>query len=317
MKHFAITALVAVSLCGGQQSVWKEMSPMPEPRSGYVAGSIRGRLVLAGGTYWDGDNKIWSRRTDFFDPDKNKWISGPDLPSPLGDAAAVSHDGRMYVFGGGSDGAVGNSALVFDGAKWSAAPRWDLPAGRIYAVATAAAGRIFVVGGLAKAGDIANAETTVWSRPIENGAAPWTTHAAIPGPRRSNFGLAASNGKLFLFGGVTATTSGFANLDDAFEYDPGADRWKALPRLPVARRAWFALAAGRRILLYGGYTNTFETDIFEIDAATGAASLAGSLLKGVADARFVLVDDAVISAGGESGPKIRAPWTILSKTGRR
>jgi hypothetical protein len=183
----------------------------------------------------------------------------------------------------------------------------------MYAVAVISGERVFVVGGLAKTGDIANAETTVWSRPIAGTQAPWTTHAAIPGPRRSNFALAASGGKLYLFGGVMASGSGFANRDDAYEYDPQMDRWKALPRLPVARRAWFALEAAGRIWLYGGYTNTFETDIFEIDPATGVASRAGALPKGVADARFAVVGDAVISAGGESGPKIRAPWTILSK----
>jgi N-acetylneuraminic acid mutarotase len=138
---------------------------------------------------------------------------------------------------------------------------------------------------------------------------------ARPDPRAApiNFSLAASNGKLYLFGGVTATSSGLANLDDAFEYDPLTDRWKALPRLPVARRAWWALEAGGRIRLYGGYTDTFATDIFEIDPGAGAAKPAGSLPNGVAEARFVLVEGSVISAGGESGPKIRAPWTILSK----
>jgi N-acetylneuraminic acid mutarotase len=316
MRAVVVNTLAALSLCWGQTSMWKEMSPMPEPRAGYVAGAIDRRFVLAGGTYWHADKKIWSNRTDFFDPVANQWTAGPDLPSALGDAAAISYNGKMYVFGGGAEGAVVKSALVFNGSKWSAAPEWDLPARRIYPVATVMAGRVFIAGGLTKAGDIAHAETTMWSRSLSKPEKDWKTHAAIPSPRRSNFALAAANGKIFLFGGVTETDSGYTNLDDAFEYDPAADRWKALPRLPVARRAWFALEVAGRIRLYGGYTNTFEKDIFRIDLATGAASLDGSLLNGVADARFVLIGDTVISAGGESGPKIRAPWTIVTKVAR-
>ena len=67
---------------------WRESTPMPEPRSGYAAGALDGRLVLAGGTYWEGTKGNWTKKiftpaTHAFDPVSQQWQKLPDAPVPF------------------------------------------------------------------------------------------------------------------------------------------------------------------------------------------------------------------------------------------
>lgn len=298
----------------GENIVWEEMNPMPLPRAGYIAGVVGERLLLAGGTYWEGDRKRWSNRTDFFDPVGNQWVAGADLPTPRADAACAVHSDKLYVFGGGAEGQATADALIFNGKQWTSAETLRLPAARIYPVAALLGDRVFVIGGLSVAGDYATAETTVWSLPLLGPARQtWTVHESLPGPKRSHFALASHRGRLYVFGGMTAKGSGFENLDDAYEFDPSANRWKQLPRLPVARRAWWGMNVSDGICLFGGYTDKFESEIFHFNPASGQTTLHSLLPRGVADAKFFPIRNTLMSAGGESGHRIRAPWALVGR----
>ncbi|HWQ55003.1 MAG TPA: kelch repeat-containing protein [Bryobacteraceae bacterium] len=284
---------------------WRERAPMPLPRAGYIAGVVGKTLALAGGSYWEGDRKLWSARTDFFDPARNEWRPGPALPAPRSDAACVVLGDALYVFGGGANGAVTSSALRLRDGAWEALP-YGLPAPRLYPVAAAIGDTIYVLGGLSKAGDYGSADRTMWAR--ERGA--WKTMPPLPGPARFSQALAAAGGKLYLFGGATTEGGALRNLDDAWEYDPAAGTWRELPRLPVARRAWWAVPDGARILLLGGYTSDFASEIFSFDPQAKTLSTAGSLPHALADAKFFVIGKRLVGAGGESGNRIRGIWTL-------
>jgi hypothetical protein len=120
-----------------------------------------------------------------------------------------------------------------------------------------------------------------------------------------------------VFGGVTMDGSALHNLDDAYMYDPGSQTWSTLTALPVARRAWWAQTVRNRILILGGYTADFTAEILEFDPATGMASKTDSTLPHpLADAKFVLAGKRLLAAGGESGVKVRAVWTIEGNAAR-
>lgn len=278
---------------------------MPLPRAGYIAGVVGKTLAVAGGSYWEGDRKLWSDRTDFFDPARNEWRSGPALPARRSDAACVVLDDALYVFGGGADGAIISSALRLRNGAWETLP-YSLPAPRLYPVAAAIGKTIYVLGGLSKAGDYGSAEKTMWARERD----VWKTLPPLPGPARFSQAVAAAGGKLYLFGGATMESGTLRNLDDAWEYDPKAGTWRELPRLPVARRAWWAVANSTRILLLGGYTGDFASDIFSFDPQPGTLRAAGSLPHGLADAKFFVIGKRLVGAGGESGNRIRGIWTL-------
>lgn len=300
--------LAGVSWGAGDEVKWAEVRGMPLPRAGYMAGTDGRRLLLAGGTYWEGGTKKWSSRADWYDPEKDVWQPAPSLPFPVGDAASVSFGGRVFVLGGGADGAVSGDTLVLEDGAWRKLESWSLPAPRLYPVSAVLDGRVYVVGGLAAAGDYAHATATVWSRRLD-GEEGWRRHAPIPGPGRAHFALAPYRGRLYLFGGMTEADGQFVNLAGALEYDPAVEKWRALPDAPVARRAWGAAPWQGRILLLGGYSEDFSGQVYSFDPRTARYTLSGTLPRPVADARFVRAAGKLLTAGGESGPKIRAPWT--------
>ncbi len=286
---------------------WRERAPMPRPRAGLIQGAVGSRMVVAGGSYWENDRKFRSDRTDLFEPATNQWLAGPALPSPRSDAACTVVGETLYVFGGGHDGEPTDDVLAFRGGAWEIV-HLKLPAPRINGFAATLGGWVYVVGGVVPAGGPSAISSTIWSwDPASTDG--FREHAPIPGRARMSFGLAGHADRIYLFGGFGDSGSDDDNLDEVLSFDPAADRWTVLPPLPVARRAWWAQSVGDAILLLGGYTGGFETDIYAFDPATATAELAGVLPHGLADSKFVQIGSHLVTAGGESGNRLRAPWT--------
>src|SRR5436309_1054824 len=64
-------------------------------------------------------------------------------------------------------------------------------------------------------------------------------------------------GKIYAFGGFVLPPSGpaaWAPIDNAWEYDPASDTWKALASLPTKRGSPVAAAVGDKIYVIGGAT---------------------------------------------------------------
>src|ERR1700693_553430 len=64
-------------------------------------------------------------------------------------------------------------------------------------------------------------------------------------------------GRIYAFGGFVLPASGpaaWAPIDNAWEYDPAADSWKALAPMPTKRGSPVAAAVGDRIYVIGGAT---------------------------------------------------------------
>ena len=67
--------------------------------------------------------------------------------------------------------------------------------------------------------------------------------------------VAELNGKIYVFGGFVLPASGPAAwqpIDNAFEYDPATDSWKALAPMPTKRGAAGAVAVGGKLYVIGG-----------------------------------------------------------------
>lgn len=63
------------------------------------------------------------------------------------------------------------------------------------------------------------------------------------------------NGKIYVFGGFVPPTSGppaWQPIDNAWEYDPANDTWKALAPMPTKRGSAVAAAVGGKIYVIGG-----------------------------------------------------------------
>jgi N-acetylneuraminic acid mutarotase len=69
--------------------------------------------------------------------------------------------------------------------------------------------------------------------------------------------IAELGGKIYAFGGFVLPASGPAAwqpIDNAFEYDPATDNWKALAPMPTKRAAAVAAAVGGKLYVIGGAT---------------------------------------------------------------
>ena len=79
--------------------------------------------------------------------------------------------------------------------------------------------------------------------------------------------------------------------------------------MPVATRAWAAVAVQNSILLLGGYTDRFVATVLNFSPRSKKMQHSGRLPHGLADARFLQIGERLYVTGGESGMKVRSPGT--------
>jgi N-acetylneuraminic acid mutarotase len=135
---------------------------------------------------------------------------------------------------------------------WKKGAPFPQPDEELYGVALN--GKMYVIGGWddGKAGGV-NYE-------YDPATDKWAKKQPMPRPAH-HAALAAANGKIYVMGGFvvpkdTAVPVGAAwePIDNAWEYDPGADSWKSLPPLPGKRGSALAAEVGGKIYVIGGAT---------------------------------------------------------------
>ena len=97
----------------------------------------------------------------------------------------------------------------------------------------------------------------------------WTKKKPIPVPVHHQ-AQTEYNGKIYVFGGCQRPLSGpgmngWEPVDNAWEYDPAADAWRALAPMPIKRCSAVAEEVGGKIYVIGGATimeNSGETALF-------------------------------------------------------
>src|SRR5262249_51795754 len=133
------------------------------------------------------------------------------------------------------------SAVFAQGAWKNVAP---FPEPREELLGAAAGGKLYVFAGLIPlwkpAGVVYEYDPT---------SDKWTKKKPMALPSH-HVALASYNNKIYAFGGFVYPTSGGAAwvpIDNAWEYDPAQDSWKALAAMPIKRGAASAAVVGDRI----------------------------------------------------------------------
>lgn len=286
---------------------WKERADLPAPRAGYVAGVWDSKLVIAGGTHWEGDRKIWTDRTDLFDPATNIWSPGSPLPAPRSDCACATIGGMIYAFGGVVADAVSKDVVAFDGRSWKSFG--EIPVALMYAGTAVVGDTVYLLGGLTTFGELTSASTGLY---CWQPGGEWQPLAPFPGTPRAGAAVTAVDGKLYVFGGIhmAESTRDLHNLGDAWSFDPSDNHWTPGPALPVRRRAWGAVEVDHGALILGGYTDAFSNEVFHFNPQTNQFTRMADLPHALADAKYFRIGQSVFTAGGESGIKIRGAWTF-------
>lgn len=137
--------------------------------------------------------------------------------------------------------------------KW--ATRAPMPSSRTEVAAVELAGKIYVIGGFGKSGDLVEEFD-----PATNG---WRSRASLPVPLH-HVGAVAAGGKIYVIGGYSGRWDAVNTL---YEYDPAADRWRARAPMPTARGALAVGIVGEKIFAVGGVghdrTNTGANEEYD------------------------------------------------------
>ena len=172
----------------------------------------------------------------------SRWSTSLALPEPLSQMAASSFENNLYLIGGKTTQGTSGQTLCYN----PAVGRWENRAAKPTPVSSAQGAvigeKIYVPGGRLADGrpsdilEIYDLRQDLWSKGANLPAA------------RSDYALAASEGKLYLFGGW----DGQEYTSDVYSYDPQSDTWSKRSPLPgkVGQAAAATLEDG--IYLIGG-----------------------------------------------------------------
>ncbi len=129
--------------------------------------------------------------------------------------------------------------------KWQSMARFPEPSQEIGG--TAVNGKVYIFGGLS---EVPKGLVGEYDAATEK----WAKKKPMPLPAH-HVAVAATGGKLYLFGGGSMSErypGNWVPINNAWEYDPAADSWKALPPMPTARGAAVAAVVGNKIYVIGG-----------------------------------------------------------------
>ncbi|MBC8249799.1 MAG: hypothetical protein H8E90_08990, partial [Anaerolineales bacterium] len=272
-----------VNPIGGPEG-WNSRTSLPVGREGGFAVIIGNRIYVGQGLSAFGDDSfhfIYHIPTDTW-----HWAA----PAPIGRAEVTGVcaeeeeqgqvQGKVFVFGGRSGGAVLDNVLVYDPLtdSWSArapmpTPRVGMGAAWVPPQNPGDPSLIYVIGG--RDGTIPHSGTpldVVEAYDVNTGI--WSTMAPLPIPMMDVYSTVyySDTHKIFVIGGYDGT-----NVSDVVQiYDVASDSWTMGASMPTPRSNLLAGLCEGRIHAIGGYDGTNEFAVNEAyDPATNTWSTAG------------------------------------------
>jgi DNA-binding CsgD family transcriptional regulator len=173
----------------------------------------------------------------------SRWSEVSSLPAGRSGMAAAVYEGALYVIGGETAQGTTSAVLRYRASPggWETLAEKPTPVSDVQAVVVGE--RIFVPGGK-DAGGKAVKTFEVYLPRLNK----WEQLAPLPAAL-SGYALAASEGRLYLFGGWDGDVYSAA----VYSYDPAANTWQMRTALPSARAFAAAVLVEGRIYIAGGF----------------------------------------------------------------
>ena len=202
------------------------------------------------------------RPVNMYDPQTQRWSSGPAPPFQMHHVQAVTYDGDIYVVGAWSDDYPRENGLshvyIYDTDRDEWRQGAPIPPGRRRGAAGAVVreGTIYVVGGIV-GGHGPHATAVPWFDAFDPETGEWTALRDRPAPHaRDHFQAALVNDKLVVLGGRDSGVEGFidSTLSAVDVYDFQAGRWSTWDDapLPTERAGCTATVRGDEVIVTGG-----------------------------------------------------------------
>jgi N-acetylneuraminic acid mutarotase len=129
----------------------------------------------------------------------------------------------------------------------------------------------------------------------------WLMLASLNEPRQE-VGVAELDGRIYVAGGFRQDRS---TADTVEVYDPQANVWRIIERMPVAVHHPAAAAIGGKLYVLGGYAGQNPTDALQVyDPAEGEWTLGAPLPVARGALIAAVVEDKIYAVGGARGPAV-------------
>lgn len=175
------TILLALALNAGLISsiTWQNRTAMPRAEGGGASALLGDDLVIAGGSTWEKDVKVWLKDVNLYNTRANRWRVGPPLPSAFAYGAYAQDESGLEIFGGTDGKQVHRECWKLDAAKTRWTSTGMLNDDRsLFARAAGVGTRVFLFGGCSSVEDLTQCTNTVQ---VREGKGPWKPLSKIPG----------------------------------------------------------------------------------------------------------------------------------------
>jgi len=302
---------------------WTWGPVMPAAKSCRATAAVGHSVVTVGGTAWEtleNETKVkrWLRCAYRLDVGATHWAALPDYPFAAGYGFAAAVGNEIYVCGGRGTKRGNAETFVLDLAKESASwePGPALPLARWAHVGGVIDGVVYIAGGVQGdpgPGGETMAAPDVLALDTGDIAAGWTKVAGMPSLDLEWPVAAATDGRLFLFGGMRAGVP----IAEAFALDPGTGRWTPIHPLPLGLGSGAAVAIGDGAILVSGGSalavpaaltpdgkvrNIIAANSFLYHVRQDSYQTVTPLLQATLDQGLVHINGTVVSIGGEDSP---------------
>lgn len=222
----------------GEDNHWLTSLALPTARAGLAMAAVGLDLYAIGG---ETDMGI-SPEMFIYQPDAPAWVTGPDKPTPVADAAAAVLFGEIYVLGGRkADGTMINQVEVYSPANGAWRPAAALPQPLSGGLVLTDGSFLYLFGGW-------NGTTYLTDSYLYDPATDtWRPLPAMSEPRAFAAG-GFLTGQLYVIGGYNEQ----AEIATCERFEPNAQTWSDCPSLITPRGGGGAAVIINQLYVFGG-----------------------------------------------------------------
>jgi N-acetylneuraminic acid mutarotase len=182
------------------------------------------------------------------------WRNGKAVAEARTEVVAVAARGKIYLFGGLSQGGGSDRVDIYDpkSDSWSTGPNLPAQAPRHHMAAAVHGDRIYILGGYREASFSPTAAT--WELD-----AMWRQRADQPLARGAATAQTLGD-RIYVTGGANGGTI----YAEVYAYDPVADSWAPRRAMPTPREHLASCAVSGKLLVAGGRTGAGNLDTAEL-----------------------------------------------------
>lgn len=266
--------LDSVEIFDPTTETWSNAAPLSIPRAGSTANVLPdGRVLVAGGTKGDGQNRLFSvddllttslRTTEIYDPATNSWSAGPNMSEPKAGAVSIPLDnGEIMIAGGVTFQTIfgipipdfSEKVAFYDPAGNSFRTKSMREKRALFGMTKLTDGRVLIAGG--GGGDIFNIgpikKTEIYDPVADN----FTNLALLNTAVAFSGCVALPDGRAMIVGGASGDLDDPIPVNDVWLFDPNGDTITAISKMNATHGGQATLATiNGNIAVISGESNS-------------------------------------------------------------